>query len=83
MTRDGEVRSNWIARSTYGDECSVDSCVKDVVSTWIFDPLPEAMRVILPVQVLRTEKPLPARVAQVGRGAWNAIGRSGVTVPVE
>jgi hypothetical protein len=40
--------------------------VKDVVSTWIFDPLPEAMRVILPVQVLRTDKPLPSppRIAQ-------------------
>lgn len=83
LTRDGEVRSNWIARSTYGDECSVDSCVKDVVSTWIFDPLPEAMRVILPVQVLRTEKPLPPRVAQAGRVQWNGLGHSGITVPVE
>jgi len=33
--------------------------MKDVVATWVFDPLPEAMRVILPVQVLRTSKPLP------------------------
>ena len=59
LTRDGEVRSNWIARSTYGQDCPVDECVKEVVSTWIFDPLPEPMRVILPVQVLRTDKPLP------------------------
>jgi len=64
LNRDGELRSNWIARSTYGRECPVDQCMKDVVSTWIFDPLPEAMRVVLPVQVLRTEKPLPPKVAR-------------------
>lgn len=65
LNREGELRSNWIARSTYGRDCPVDQCVKDVVSTWIFDPLPEAMRVVLPVQVLRTEKPLPPRAAVV------------------
>jgi hypothetical protein len=64
LNRDGELRSNWIARSTYGSDCPVDQCMKDVVSTWTFDPLPEPMRVILPVQVLRTEKPLPPKVAQ-------------------
>jgi len=85
LTRDGEVRSNWIARSTYGNECSVDECVKEVVSTWIFDPLPEPMRVVLPVQVLRTEKPLPLKVAQIfgapgPRGGWSICG-SHVPVP--
>jgi hypothetical protein len=64
LNRDGELRSNWIARSTYGRACPVDQCMKDVVSTWIFDPLPEAMRVVLPVQVLRTEKPLPPRMTR-------------------
>ena len=64
LTRDGEMRGNWIAHSTYGKECPVDQCMKDVVSTWEFDPLPEPMRVVLPVQVLRTETPLP-KVAQV------------------
>jgi hypothetical protein len=59
LSREGEVRSNWIARSTYGKDCPVEECVKGVVATWVFDPLPEAMRVILPVQVLRTSKPLP------------------------
>jgi hypothetical protein len=29
------------------------------VSTWFFEPLPQSMRVILPVQVLRTDRPLP------------------------
>lgn len=65
LNRDGEMRSNWIARSTFGGDCPVEQCMKDVVSTWVFDPLPESMRVVLPVQVLRTEKPLPAKVAQV------------------
>jgi hypothetical protein len=69
LSRDGEMRSNWIARSTYGSDCPVDQCMKDVVSSWTFDPLPEAMRVVLPVQVLRTEKPLPPKVAEARVGA--------------
>lgn len=65
LARDGEIRSNWIARSTYGRECPVSDCMRNVVSSWSFDPLPSAMRVVLPVQVLRTEKPLPvARPAE-------------------
>jgi hypothetical protein len=59
LARDGEIRSNWIARSTYGRECPVSDCMRNVVSSWSFDPLPSPMRVVLPVQVLRTEKPLP------------------------
>ena len=66
LNRDGELRSNWISRSTYGRDCPVDECMKEVVSTWTFDPLPAAMRVVLPVQVLRTDKPLPPRVARDG-----------------
>jgi hypothetical protein len=73
LTRDGEIRSNWIARSTYGKDCPVDQCMKDVVSTWVFDPLPEPMRVVLPVQVLRTGKPLPAKVA-ASEGAAVRLG---------
>ena len=68
LTRDGEVRSNWIARSTYGSDCPVAACMKDVVATWVFDPLPESMRVVLPVQVLRTDKPLPTKVAEAQIG---------------
>jgi hypothetical protein len=59
LARDGEIRSSWIARSTYGNDCPVDACMSNVVSKWFFEPIPEAMRIILPVQVLRTEKPLP------------------------
>jgi hypothetical protein len=78
LNREGEVRSNWIARSTYGKDCPVDQCVKDVVATWVFDPLPEAMRVVLPVQVLRTSKPLPppTKVAEGGE-AQQGNGRAG------
>jgi hypothetical protein len=59
LSREGEMRDHWIARSTYSADCPVEKCMSDVVSTWFFEPLPESMRVILPVQVLRTDKPLP------------------------
>ena len=59
LSREGEIRSRWIARSTFGTECPVEQCMSDVISTWFFEPLPESMKVVLPVQVLRTDKPLP------------------------
>jgi len=37
--------------------------MSNVISTWFFEPLPEAMRIVLPVQVLRTDKPLPLHAA--------------------
>jgi hypothetical protein len=77
LNREGELRSNWIARSTYDSDCPVARCMKEVVSTWTFDPLPEAMRVILPVQVLRTEKPIPPKVAQAGFSAGDGYGTEG------
>jgi hypothetical protein len=67
LSRDGEMRDHWIARSTYGADCPVEQCMSDVVSTWFFEPLPESIRVVLPVQVLRTDRPLPygpARAAE-------------------
>jgi hypothetical protein len=39
--------------------------MSEVISGWFFEPLPEAMRIVLPVQVLRTDKPLPAHAALV------------------
>jgi hypothetical protein len=62
LARDGEIRTSWIARSTYGKECPVDACMSNVISSWFFEPLPESMRIVLPVQVLRTTKPLPAQL---------------------
>jgi hypothetical protein len=69
LSREGEIRSHWIARSTYGAECPVDQCLSDVVSTWFFEPLPESMKVILPVQVLRTDRPLPYGPARAAADA--------------
>jgi hypothetical protein len=59
LSREGDMRDHWISHSSYGADCPVEQCMSDVVSTWFFEPLPESMRVILPVQVLRTDKPLP------------------------
>jgi hypothetical protein len=58
LARDGEIRSDWIARSTFGKDCPVEQCMAEVAATWFFEPLPEAMQIVLPVQVLRTDKPL-------------------------
>jgi hypothetical protein len=63
LARDGEIRTSWIARSTYGRDCPVEACMSNVISTWFFEPLPESMRIVLPVQVLRTDKPLPVHAA--------------------
>jgi hypothetical protein len=69
LSREGEIRSHWIARSTYGADCPVNQCLSDVVSTWFFEPLPESMKVILPVQVLRTDRPLPYGPARAAADA--------------
>ena len=58
LARDGEIRSNWIARSTYGKDCPVEQCMAEVAAGWFFEALPESMQIVLPVQVLRTDKPL-------------------------
>jgi hypothetical protein len=63
LSRQGEIRSSWIARSTYGRDCPVEACMSNVIATWFFEPLPESMRIVLPVQVLRTDKPLPVHAA--------------------
>jgi hypothetical protein len=58
LSREGEIRSNWIARSTYGKDCPVERCMSEVAAGWFFEPLPESMQIVLPVQVLRTDRPL-------------------------
>lgn len=73
LSREGEIRSRWIARSTFGRDCPVEQCMSDVISSWFFEPLPEPMKVVLPVQVLRTDKPLPLGAA---RAAANATRRT-------
>jgi hypothetical protein len=80
LSRDGEIRDHWIARSTFGKECPVEQCMSDVVSTWFFEPLPESMKVVLPVQVLRTDKPLPLGQARKAENAARLqLARNGLT----
>jgi hypothetical protein len=78
LARDGEIRSSWIARSTYGRDCPVEACLSSVISGWFFEPLPESMRIVLPVQVLRTDKPLPVHAAlDPPAGARRALAEVG------
>lgn len=58
LTKDGEVRSYWVSRSTYGMECPVSQCMANVVSGWFFESMPEPMKVVIPIQVKRTNRPL-------------------------
>ena len=86
LSRQGEIRSSWIARSTYGRDCPVEACMSNVISTWFFEPLPESMRIVLPVQVLRTDKPLPVHAAlgptsQARRRSANAEAGAGAGRP--
>jgi hypothetical protein len=49
--------------------------MSNVISSWFFEPIPEAMRIVLPVQVLRTDKPLPVQHASLEpRGRLPADG---------
>jgi hypothetical protein len=58
LSRQGEIRSSWVARSTFGKDCPVEQCMSEVAAGWFFEALPESMQIVLPVQVLRTDKPL-------------------------
>jgi hypothetical protein len=58
LAKDGEVRSYWVSRSTYGKECPVSQCMANVVSSWFFESMPEPMKVVIPIQVRRTSRPL-------------------------
>jgi len=59
LARSGEIRDHEIAGSSYGADCPVNQCLSDVVGSWFFEPVPQSMSLVLPVQVLRTDKPLP------------------------
>ena len=60
LGREGDIRETWIARSTFKSDCDVSACMAEVAKGWFFEPLAEPMRAIVPVQVLRTSKPLPS-----------------------
>jgi hypothetical protein len=86
LSKDGEVKSHWISRSTYDEDCPVTSCMENVVAHWTFEPMPERMNVIIPIQVKRTRRPLlpPENVMLVtpvydgGDGCRDSSGASGV-----
>jgi hypothetical protein len=57
LSRDGDVLSHWISRSTYDErDCPVTSCMEKVVAGWSFSPMRERMNVVLPIQVKRTRR---------------------------
>ena len=56
ISRQGNVTSHWTARSSYGDDCPVTSCMENVVAGWSFEAMPESMTVVLPIQVARTQR---------------------------
>jgi hypothetical protein len=58
LSKDGDVLSHWVSRSTFDDECPVTSCMAAIVAGWQFAPMPERMNVVIPVQVKRTRRPL-------------------------
>jgi len=58
LSKQGEILSHWVSRSTYAADCPVTDCMAESAAQWFFDPLPEPMRLILPIQVKRTNKPL-------------------------
>jgi hypothetical protein len=60
LSKEGEVLSHWVSRSTFPSECPVSECMANVVSGWVFEPMRERMKLVLPVQVRRTKKPMPS-----------------------
>ena len=76
LARAGEIRDHEIAGSSYGADCPVNQCLSDVVGSWFFEPLPQSMSLILPVQVLRTDKPLPYGAARAAADVERAARRA-------
>ena len=58
LSKQGDVLSHWVSRSTYGADCPVTECMAEHAAQWFFEPVPEAMKLVLPIQVRRTNKPL-------------------------
>ncbi len=79
LSRTGEIREHSIAGSSYGADCPVNECLSNVVGGWFFEPLPQSMSLILPVQVLRTDKPLPYGPARAAADTEREKARRTVT----
>jgi len=68
LSKDGDVLSHWVSRSSYGADCPVTECMAENAARWFFEPVPEAMRLILPIQVRRTNKPLQPAAVTISAG---------------
>ncbi|HMF43737.1 MAG TPA: hypothetical protein VKQ32_23845 [Polyangia bacterium] len=79
LSREGEIRTHKIVGSSYGADCPVNQCLSDVVGSWFFEPLPQSMTLVLPVQVLRTDKPLPYGPARAAADVERQKARSAQT----
>lgn len=55
----GDVSGHWLAHTTYGSECAVNSCVAETVSGWFFETMPHRMNLVLPIEVTRTDDGTP------------------------
>jgi hypothetical protein len=59
LSQVGEVEGTRVMRSTYDAQvCPVDACMAKVVASWFFEPMPEGMKVMIPIQVRRNHRPL-------------------------
>ena len=66
LRKNGDVASHWLSRSTYGAGCPAAACVQDVIANLFFDEMPEALSIVVPVQVL--ENPMATRALRVQIG---------------
>jgi hypothetical protein len=68
LSKQGDVLSHWISRSSYGADCPVSECMAKHAAQWFFEPVPEAMKLVLPIQVRRTNKPLQPSSVTISAG---------------
>lgn len=58
LAKTGEVQDRWVSASTYDSECPVAACMVEVVSGWYFEPMPQPTRLVIPIEIRRTNRPL-------------------------
>jgi hypothetical protein len=59
LAADGAVNLTWVTRTSYDrHDCPVSQCMANVVAGWFFEQMREPMKVEIPIQVRRTNKPL-------------------------
>jgi hypothetical protein len=75
LARDGKVNLTWVTRTSYDrHDCPVSQCMANVVSGWFFEEMREPMKVVIPIQVRRTNKslydprPMIAHPVLIGEG---------------